>query len=505
MSAVKWTEKALYPLAALMAAAILLIDLSLPLGVAMGVPYVGVVLLGWWLPRRGSIFLLAGATSLLVALGYLASHEGGIPWMVAANRLLALFSIWVTAGLLWFAKKGEETRRDRESLLTSIMDSAVDAIITIDEYGIVLSFNGSAEEMFGYASSEIVGRNVSTLMTAPVARDHDGHLARYLRTREARVVGSLRELTALRKSGEEFPINLSLSETQAGGRPVFTGVVRDTTRRIRAQEAQRKYTSNLESLNRELVRAKMSLERTLVEVELRNKELDEFTYFASHDLQEPLRKITSFGELLKVDLGENLPEDAEKDLELMIDGAMRMRNLIQDLLALSRAGKSEIHGKGFDLNKCVDSALDSLAVRIGETGAEIARDDLPEVWGDPTLLAQVYQNLIGNALKFLNASPPRIHLTAEAEDGLQVLGVRDNGIGMDPKYAEKIFEPFKRLHGQSKYGGSGVGLAIAQKFVILHGGRIWAESELGAGSHFKFILGNNTTANQQTQHERIEQ
>lgn len=224
----------------------------------------------------------------------------------------------------------------------------------------------------------------------------------------------------------------------------------------------------------------------------KNQELDEFTYIASHDLQEPVRKLISFSKLLEQDSGGQLNDKAAKDLRFIVDAAARMRDLIQALLALSRTGRAAMKVEPVALDRCVDQALDALQVRLQETGAQIVRDPLPHINGDATLLTQLYQNLVGNALKFVDCSrPPRVRLTvAECEGGWE-LGVEDNGIGIKPEYAERIFRPFQRLHNRSEYEGTGIGLAICKKAVERHAGEIWVESEPGQGARFKFTLKSN--------------
>ena len=238
-----------------------------------------------------------------------------------------------------------------------------------------------------------------------------------------------------------------------------------------------------------LERRTAELERANEELRRRNAELDEFTYVASHDLQEPLRKLVAFSNVLPCDGGPDLPEKAREDLAFIVDAAQRMEGLIQDLLALSRTGKSAMKRERVSLSACVDRALEALAAHIEETGAEISRDELPDAVGDALMLTQLYQNLIGNALKFsARVRRPMVHLTAEQDDGQWILGVQDNGIGIKPEYAEQIFAPFKRLHGRDEYAGTGIGLAICRKTVERHGGRIWVESEPDRGAHFKFTL-----------------
>jgi signal transduction histidine kinase len=245
-------------------------------------------------------------------------------------------------------------------------------------------------------------------------------------------------------------------------------------RHKRAEEALAERTLELERTNRELAAL--------------NAELDDFTNVASHDLQEPLRTLTAFSGLLRKDLGQSLPERAAQDLGFIADAAKRMQILIQDLLALSRAGRATQKREKVSLSECAEWALEALGMRVKETGAEVTRDELPDVWGDSTLLTQLYQNLIGNALKFSGDQRPIIRLTVEERDGGQVFGVKDNGIGIEPKYAQQIFQPFRRLHGRAEYEGSGIGLAICRKIVERHGGKIWVESEPGKGAHFRFTI-----------------
>ena len=232
------------------------------------------------------------------------------------------------------------------------------------------------------------------------------------------------------------------------------------------------------------------LEHRTLELEQKNVDLDQFAYIASHDLQEPLRKLISFSQLLEQDVGSDLNEGAQQDLGFITDAARRMQKLVQDLLALSRAGRSAMHEEELELDDCVDRALDALAMRLEETAAAITRDNLPRVVGDRTMLTQLYQNLIGNALKFVGTNPPVVHLSAEWHGTHWRLGVRDNGIGIESEYTEQIFKPFQRLHGRDEYEGTGIGLAICQKTVERHGGQIWVDSEPGSGSHFQFTVGH---------------
>lgn len=257
-------------------------------------------------------------------------------------------------------------------------------------------------------------------------------------------------------------------------------------------KARKQERSILQHVNTELeqrvsMRTKELKLRTQ-DLENYNNELDQFNYVASHDLQEPVRNLISYSTLLKEDLGEELSEDVEEDLYYITTAAERMQHLVQDLLALSRAGRATVKKEPVWLDDCVDNALDALRMRIEETHAVIHRQPLPMISGDATLLTQLYQNLLGNALKFVGASQPEIHLTAESTGDMWTFGMRDNGIGIEPEYAEQIFKPFKRLHGLAEYDGTGIGLSICQKAVERHGGRIWVDSRPGEGCCFQFTL-----------------
>jgi len=237
----------------------------------------------------------------------------------------------------------------------------------------------------------------------------------------------------------------------------------------------------------------------------RNAELDEFTYVASHDLQEPLRKLVAFSDLLPRDLNCELPEQAKRDLDFITEAAKRMQALVQDLLALSRAGNAAMKRAPVSLQESVERAVETLSTRIEETGAVIVRDELPTVVGDRAMLARLYQNLIGNALKFIKpGQPPAIRLTVEKHDRKWILGVCDNGIGIKPEYAGQIFAPFKRLHGRNEYEGTGIGLAICRKIVERHGGQIWVESELDQGAHFRFTLKRSEAVECRSESENLQ-
>lgn len=219
-----------------------------------------------------------------------------------------------------------------------------------------------------------------------------------------------------------------------------------------------------------------------------NAELEQFAYVASHDLQEPLRMVASFTQLLAKRYRDKLDQDAKEFISFAVDGATRMQTLINDLLAYSRVGTRGKPFKPTDGEAVFKMALDNLARSIAQSGAIITHDPLPTICGDEVQLIQLFQNLIANALKFHGQEPPQVHISARRQDAEWVFAVRDNGIGMAPEQQERIFSIFQRLHHHSEYPGTGIGLAICKKIVERHGGKIWVESEVGRGSTFYFTV-----------------
>jgi signal transduction histidine kinase len=236
-----------------------------------------------------------------------------------------------------------------------------------------------------------------------------------------------------------------------------------------------------------------SLERTTSDLTRSNRELEQFAYVASHDLQEPLRMVSAYLELLERRAGNKLSEEEQRFVGFAIDGATRMRALILDLLAFSRAG-AQTTKASLGVGPVLDEALGNLAAKIAESGAVITRDPLPTVMADRTQLLQVLQNLIGNALKFHGTAAPRIHVGATSDGTLATLSVRDNGIGIAPEYQDRVFQLFQRLHSREEYPGTGIGLAICKKIIESHGGRMTLVSHTGAGSTFSFTLPLATAA-----------
>lgn len=238
----------------------------------------------------------------------------------------------------------------------------------------------------------------------------------------------------------------------------------------------------------DLVEARQKLEESVAELGRSNADLQQFAYVASHDLQEPLRMVSSYTQLIARRYKGKLDADADEFIAFAVDGANRMQRLILDLLAYSRVNTAGRQFEPTAMETVLKAALNNLTNAVKESQAIITHDPLPAVMGDDKQLAQLFQNLLSNAVKFGGAQPPRIHISAKQTDGEWLFSVRDHGIGLDPQYADRIFVIFQRLHTREEYPGTGIGLAICKKIVERHGGRIWVESELGKGATFYFTM-----------------
>jgi PAS domain S-box-containing protein len=239
-----------------------------------------------------------------------------------------------------------------------------------------------------------------------------------------------------------------------------------------------------------LKQAEEKLKKTMDDLKRSNRELEQFAYVSSHDLQEPLRMISSFTQLLERRYKNKLDNDADEYIDFIVEGAQRMKYLIDDLLTFSRLNTQSKEFENVDLETILDIVLSNLTVFIKENNALITHDPLPTVTADESQMMQVFQNLIANAIKFHGSKPPEIHIFAQKKNREWKFAVTDNGIGIDPEYKKQIFEVFKRLHTREEYPGSGIGLSVTQKIINMHGGNIWVESELGKGSTFYFTILN---------------
>lgn len=358
------------------------------------------------------------------------------------------------------------TQPHDEARFNALFDAAVDGIILIDRAGSVLRLNPAAERMFGYDATEVVGQNVKMLMPAPYRDEHDGYLGRYLDTGEKRIIGIGREVTARRSDGSTFPMHLSVAEVVDGGERTFAGILRDIT---------------------ELKAAQQGREELIAQLEVKNAELERFTYTVSHDLKSPLITIKGFASQLERSVDSGKMDRFRQDVARINRAAEQMGTLLDDLLALSRIGRVAAPPKDVALKPLVDEVLELLSASIEDRKADVVvAETLPTVRGDRTRLREVVQNLIENALKF-SPGLPRIEIGARQEGSNAVCTIRDHGIGLSPQYAERIFGLFEQL--DADHEGTGVGLALVRRIVEVHGGTVRAESEgLGHGTTFSFTL-----------------
>ena len=343
-------------------------------------------------------------------------------------------------------KRAEQAMRESEQKLRTMFESTSDGILVTDQALSIVETNEAAARMLGFDSKEaLVGQSAIQYMStgARTADDEGGN--------------------------GKVQIEFSVSQLRdvSGNTTGFIGVARDVTERKKAEAQMR---------------------RMLEELARSNAELEQFAYIASHDLQEPLRMISSYTQLIGRRYKGKLDADGEEFIEYAVDGATRMQDRIQALLTYSRVGT---RGKEFEPTDCetvLEQALANLQVAIKKSGAVITHDPLPTILADETQMVQLFQNLIENGIKFQDEKQPEVHVFAKEQDEDWLFSFRDNGIGIDPQYNDRIFMIFKKLHAKGEYAGTGVGLALCKKIVERHGGRIWVESELGKGATFCFTI-----------------
>jgi PAS domain S-box-containing protein len=336
----------------------------------------------------------------------------------------------------------------------TLFNAAPDGLVVIEQNSTIVAVNDKLETLFGYTRAELLGTQVERLLPEGLREPH------------------VRHLYGVRKDGSTFPVDINLSSVGSGGQALVIAAVRDVTGRKRAE---------------------LLLEANRLELERSNLDLASFAYVASHDLQEPLRMVSSYVQLLAERYRGSLDADADDFIHFAVDGVQRMQTLIQNLLEYSQVGTAELALVSVDTVELIHAILASFAPTIDDAHADIAFGDLPTVTADPSQLGQVFQNLISNALKFMTPDEvPRIDISAARWSDSWRFSVRDNGIGIDPVYAERIFAPFKRLHGIGDYPGTGLGLSVCKRAVERRGGRIWVEAAPDRGTIFHFTIPDDT-------------
>jgi PAS domain S-box-containing protein len=338
----------------------------------------------------------------------------------------------------------------------NVIEASLDPLVTISQDGKITDVNKATEQATGVTRERLIGSDFSDYFTEP-EKAREG----YEQVLSKGLVINY-PLTLRHASGRTIDVlyNATVYRNEAGEVQGVFAAARDITERKRLEEA--------------LLRS--------------NADLAQFAYVASHDLQEPLRMVSSYMQLIEQRYKDKLDTAGIEFINFAVDGARRMQTMINDLLTFSRVGT---RGKAFEPTDCeviLDQTLADLKMAIKDSGAIITRDPLPTVMADGAQMAQLFQNLIGNAIKFREREPLRVHISAQAKEKDWLFSVRDNGIGIDPQYFERIFVIFQRLHSKEEYPGTGIGLALCNRVVERHGGRIWVESQPGKGSIFYFTI-----------------
>ncbi len=402
-------------------------------------------------------------------------RDGDIRWVLSHSSRIeyegapATLTVFVD---ITERKRAEHALRQAEQRLDKMLQTMVDGMVVVDLEGQITYANQSAERILEIYRDEIVGRYYNEREWRQI--DEEGNpyplaqLPLAVALREGREVQDLEHgILAPDGTAKWLSVNAAPLLDEQGQIYGAVASFRDTTERKQAEEL--------------LVRQAEELARS-------NAELEQFAYIASHDLQEPLRTVSSYVQLLGRRYGEQLDAEAQEYITFAVDGIARMQDLIRDLLEYSRVDRLGQTPEPTDSEFVVGLVLDNLQMTIEEAGATVTHDPLPTVMADSTQLGQVFQNLISNALKFRGKEPPRVHISAKTTATEWLFSVCDNGIGIEPQFQEKIFDVFGRLHTRDEYPGTGIGLALCTKIVERHGGRIWVDSQPGQGSTFWFSI-----------------
>ncbi|HWP59394.1 MAG TPA: PAS domain S-box protein [Candidatus Acidoferrales bacterium] len=372
-------------------------------------------------------------------------------------------------------KIAEEALRESENKFRSVVETAIDAVVSIDQRGAIVLFNASAERIFGYAAAEVIGRPVTVLMPERFRSDHAKAFIRCVSTGRSAMSGRIVEMVGRRKDGSEFPVEIALSSWRSQNELYFTAFLRDITRRKDSEAI-------IHRLNDDLRRRTEQLQAI-------NQELEAFSYSVSHDLRAPLRAIHGFSKILLDDFAAVLPAEAQRLLGVVSANAQQMNKLIDDLLDFSRLIRQPFESTVLDMTSLARAALAELAKADPNLALAATVKPLEPARGHEGLIKQVFINLLANALKFTRGrAQPSVEIGCLTNGKENTYYVKDNGVGFDMAYAHKLFGVFQRLHSASEFEGTGVGLAIVKRIVSRHHGRVWAEAEVDRGATFYFSL-----------------
>jgi PAS domain S-box-containing protein len=366
-----------------------------------------------------------------------------------------------------------------EQKFRSLLEAAPDAIIISSEAGRVHLVNSQAEILTGYSREELIDRDIRQ-----VVPDWTVDPLAHAVLPDEEPVGLRNERRMRPKGAADFPVEINLKPLQTEEGLLVISAIRDITERKRAENQIRELNTRLEQRVAERTSA---LQESNEALRQSNDDLNQFAYAAGHDLQEPLRMIALYSQMLQENYGGELGEEADQFISFIVGGAIRMERLLKDLLAYSQAGSLASPSVPVNCEAVIEQVLLNLHVSIEKSAASIRWRDLPTVQADEVRMVQLFQNLISNAIKYRREDAPSIEITAQPCDKQWLFAVQDNGLGIPSEYAEQVFGVFKRLHGNA-YPGTGIGLAICQRIVETYGGRIWVESAPGQGSRFCFTL-----------------
>lgn len=425
---------------------------------------------------------LVGATERLTE-GDLAARTGILEGGGELNQLARAFDR-MAESVQRQRSEIESSKRalhDSEERVRLVLDTALDAVITIDEQGAVTSWNKEAEKLFGWTREEILGKTLAdTIIPTRLRKAHEHGLKHFLATREGAVLNRRIEVCGLRRDGREFPIELAITPIQFGERFVFSAFVRDITERKKAEEEIRTLNATLEQ---------RVVERTK-QLEAANRELEAFSYSVSHDLRTPLRHVDYFVDLLKKDTASTLSENGQRCITTISSKAKHMGTLIDALLEFSRMSRVELCRNRENMNELVAEVIREMGRDTQNRNIQWKIESLPEAWADRATLKQVWENLISNAVKYTRGRErAEVEIRCRKnETGELEFSVRDNGAGFNMNNAERLFGVFQRLHTSKEFEGTGIGLANVQRIIARHGGRTWAESKVNEGAVFYFTL-----------------
>lgn len=373
--------------------------------------------------------------------------------------------------------------RESEERIRAIINSALSAVVVMNAQGIIIDWNTRAEKMFGWTKSDAIGKELAdTIIPQDLRNAHRRGLQHFLTTGKGSVINQFIEINALHHDGTQFPVELSISVLKSSDSTTFCGFITDITERKRAEEEVKLFNQKLEQ---------MVQERT-TELEIANKELESFSYSVSHDLRAPLRSIHGYINIFAEEYSTQFDDEARRLVSIITNNAQKMGRLIDDLLAFSQLGRKELIKTEASMSGVVNGICDEYKRTESDRKINFIIHELPSAIVDITSIRQVWINLISNAVKYTrHKEHVRIEIDSYEEPGIKVYFVKDNGAGFDMLYYNKLFGVFQRLHSQKDFEGTGVGLAIVQRIISKHGGKVWAEATPNEGATFFFSIPSN--------------